>query len=137
MHDEIGGVGCPLVQTLTVVLWYIDGQYYKFDSRCKHSKISSIPDMFMKFNKGGENNKGGYNDWTSKKRKPPQLDRKILLELGDMVITILSHPWVCTNQWREVRQEIEGLAKCLSGYAEDMKESANCSVYAKLMTSFR
>ncbi len=79
----------------------------------------------MKFNKGGENNKGGYNDWTSKKRKPPQLDRKKLLELGDMVITILSHPRLCTNQWREVRQEIEGLAKCLRGYAEDVKESTN------------
>ena len=127
MHDEIEGVGHRFVQVLTDALWCIDGQYHKFESRCKHAKVPPIPNMFLKFNKGSENNKGGYNDWTSKKRKPPQLDRKELMELGNRIITIVSHPRLCTAQWGEVRREVEGLEKSLRGYAEDMEDSANRS----------
>ena len=50
MHDEIEGVGHRFVQVLTDDLWYIDGQYH---SRCKHAKVPLIPNMFLKFNKGG------------------------------------------------------------------------------------
>ena len=38
---------------LTDSLWYIDGQYHKFESRCKHAKVPPIPNMFLKFNRGG------------------------------------------------------------------------------------
>ena len=49
------------------------------------------------------------------------------MELGNRIITIISHPRLCTAQWGEVRREVEGLAKSLRGYAEDMEDSANRS----------
>ena len=57
MYDEVGD-SCPFVQMLTDTLWYINGQYHKFGSRCKHAKVPPILDMFASFNKGGENNEG-------------------------------------------------------------------------------
>ena len=47
LPDEVPGIGYRFVQTLTDVLWYIDGHYHKFESRCKHGKVPPIPDIFL------------------------------------------------------------------------------------------
>ena len=136
MIDEVNGVGLRFVQALCDALWYIDGQYKKFDSRCKHGKVPQIPAMFERFNKGDDHNKGGYNDWIAKKQKAPQLDSKELLEHGDRIITILSHPRLCRTQWKDVRNGVEVFAKCLKSYADEMKasldrsESRHCSLHS-------
>lgn len=127
MADEVDGVGRQFVQALSDALWYIDGQYHKFDSRCKHGKVPPMPAMFARFDKGDDRNKGGYNDWTAKKQKPPQLDRKELIEHGDRILTILSHPRLCRTQWKEIRNEVEGFAKCLKIYGDEMKASLDRS----------
>ncbi len=57
--------------------------------------------MFTRFNKGDENNNGGYDgydDWMAKKRKRPQLERNDIVEHGDKLIT----------------KKVRGLACCLA-----------------------
>ena len=57
-----------------------------------------IPDTFMRFNKGGESNKGGYNDWVAKRKKPPRMDKKELMEHANKLITFISHPRLSTSR---------------------------------------
>ena len=61
--DEVEGIGISFTNSLVDTLWYIEGQYKKFESRKEHGKVLPIPELFSQFNKGDENNKGGYNDW--------------------------------------------------------------------------
>ena len=64
--NELEGIGKQFVQALTDVVWYIDGQYYKFENWYKLGKVPPVPGMFERFNKGSDCNKGGYNDWITK-----------------------------------------------------------------------
>lgn len=123
MVDEVEDIGCQFVQALTDALWYIDGQYNKFDSRSKHGTVLPIPAMFLRFNKGDDSNRGGYNDWVAKKKKPPQLNRKDIIEHRDRLIALISHPRICTNQWKGVRSELERFVKSLQDYAHYLKEN--------------
>ena len=111
------------MNTVTSSLWYIDGQYEKFESRYKHGKVPRIPELFFRFNKGMESNKGGYNDWISKRKKPPQLERKDLQEHADNLIGVLSHNRLSTSRWKQVKTAVEDLARAMRSYAEDMEQS--------------
>ena len=95
--DEIDGIGLSFMNAVVDALWYIDGQYGKFESRHKHGKVPVIPDIFVRFNKGDESNKGGYNDWVAKRRKPPQMEEKELMERANKLITVTSHPRLSTS----------------------------------------
>ena len=121
--DEVQGIGHHIVQTLTDILWYIDGQHHKFDSRSRHGKVTPIPSLFSRFNKGDKDNTGGYNDWRSKRRKPPQLSQKDIVEHKNKLVTLISHPRLCTAQWKEMRNELECFVKCLHEYANQMREN--------------
>lgn len=46
MLNEIESVGHPFVQMLTDILWYIDSQYHKLESRSRHAKVPPVPKMF-------------------------------------------------------------------------------------------
>ena len=127
MVDEVEGIGCDFVRALSNALWYVDGQYQKFDSRSKHGTVLPIPAMFDRFKKGDENNRGGYNDWVAKKQKQPQLNRRDLLEHKDRLIALISHPRLSTNKWKTVRSEIEGFVKSLQEYANNLKQTAEHS----------
>ena len=45
MFGEVEGIGSQFLQSLTDTLWYIDGQYHKFESRYKHGMVPSIPEI--------------------------------------------------------------------------------------------
>ena len=38
--DEVKGIGIPFINSLVDTLWYIEGQYKKFESRKEHGKAS-------------------------------------------------------------------------------------------------
>ena len=120
--DEVGGIGITFTNSLVDTLWYIDGQYQKFESRKEHGKVLPIPELFSRFNKGGENNKDGYNDWIAKRKKAPQMSRQGLKDHTDKLISVISHSRFSTSQWKAIREGVEGLVRSLRTYAEDMEE---------------
>ena len=121
--DEVDGIGFSFMNAVVDTLWYIDGQYDKFESRHKHGKVPVIPDIFTRFNKGGENNKGGYNDWVAKRKKSPQMEKRELMAHANKLITVVSHPRLATKRWSLVRNATEGLAKAVRAYVDDMEQS--------------
>lgn len=85
---------------------YIEGQYQKFESRNKQGKLLPIPELFSRFNKGGENNKDGYNDWITKWSKAPQMSRQGLEDHAEKLISvIIAIPGLQQGNGRPSRKE--------------------------------
>ena len=74
------------------------------------------PRPFHTFQQGGKSNNGGYNDWVAKRKKAPQMEKKVLMEHANRLITVISHPRLSTSQWNQARSATEGLAKTLHAY---------------------
>ena len=121
--DEVEGIGISFTNCLVDTLWYLEGQYQKFESRKEHGKVLPIPKLFSRFNKGGINNEDGYNDWIAKRRKAPQMSQQGLRDHSNKLISVISHSRFSTRQWKTIREGVEGLVKSLRTYAEEMEQS--------------
>ena len=79
--DIVDSVGKRFVSVLQRTLWYLDAHHQKLADRAVH-----LPPRLLKFT--------GYDDFRSKKKKPPRLTTKGLNEHIEGLCAFLLEPWL-------------------------------------------
>ena len=110
--------GFSVVNCLTNVLWAIDACHDTLrtaTSKKGCTKIPRLPEVWEKFQ--------GYNDYKLKKVAKPRLHSSTLKEFALELFRIVGLPSLQFSDWYQTREEIEGLANTLDGYADHMVET--------------
>ena len=113
-----GSEGYEVVNTLTNCLWSIDANHDTLDKACSKKgseKVPKLPVIWRKFT--------GHNDYKVKKKAKTRLHAAELHQTAMDLFRVAGRLTVQTEPWHETKQEIEGLAVTLNGYAEVLDEA--------------
>ena len=122
---EGSSIGCSFVQALTNTLWTIDGHHEVF--RLQGFVVPSIFGSFL-----------GYNfPELSKHRKRTRanLSVSVLNSLGSHLFDCLHGMCWDREHWKELKPDVEALAKCLSHYADYLQKSNKNTLLNQSLTT--
>ena len=109
--------GYELVNVLTNCLWSIDANHdtlVQATAKRGQAKVPTLSDTWRKFS--------GYNDYKSKKMIKPRLHAPELHQTAQVLFRVAGLPSLHTEEWKEIKEDIESLALTLDGYAEILDE---------------
>ena len=112
--DVVDGEGSYVVQTVVNALWYMDPHWSTIVPECasRHG-LSAFPARWRQVFSATT-----YNDWQAKKQKRPRLDRSALGAHARALLSLVAKPIIAGNEWRAVRDDVDGLAAAMMGYCE-------------------
>ena len=112
------GKQVALVQTLLTTMWSLDGHQKKFEDA---PKVTPLPDAF---NFETQFRVVAYKGM--KKKKLPNLDRKMLEELNRNLKSLLDLKWFMSNRFICLRDDIETLRKSINSYIIYLENKTRC-----------
>lgn len=112
--DVVDGEGSYVVQTIVNALWYVDPHWSTIVQECSaRPGLSAVPVRWRQVFSVTT-----YNDWQAKKQKRPRLDRSALGAHARALLSLVAKPILAGNDWRAMRDDVEGLATAMMGYCE-------------------
>jgi len=114
--DVCASEGVYVVRSLVNALWSIDGCHDALDNATRHRSLPAIPEVWTRFK--------GYNDWSAKKKRKPQLSSDSLSSHSSLLFGMLQKPVLRGKKWERFREAVEGLATVFSSCARELNKDA-------------
>ena len=106
-HESVGSQGGRFVNTLTDVLWYIDGHQEALRARTCH--IPAEFEIFVGFN-NPEKSKHRKKEYTN-------LQNRVLKSYSNQLADITLQPWMSSTKWKSVREAVVSLSESIGKYS--------------------
>lgn len=117
-HESIDSQGGRFVNTLTDVLWYIDGHQEALKACACH--IPAEFEIFVGFN-NPEKSK-------HRKREYTNLQNGVLKSYSNQLADVTLQPWMSSTKWRSVREAVVSLSESIGKYNDYLAHQASVTM---------
>ena len=106
-YESVQSQGGRFVNTLTDVLWYLDGHHASLKARS--CQLPAEFEMFVGFNVPEKSK--------HRKREHTNLERGMLNLYSEQLAEITLQPWMSSAKWKPVKEAVVTMSDCLGKYS--------------------